>query len=115
LRDRGSDRGASAAWTKPIPIGPRASGANTVTETAEFDPNLKGNSLETNIDNAASNSHLTNIFNQVINESDGVITTVTFDVFVPEKGRGGGSVYVGGDHGGGGFSNGTDRGPQFGF
>jgi hypothetical protein len=41
----------------------------------------------------------------------GTLVTVDFDIWVAEGG-GGGSVYVGGDHGGGGFSNATDRGPQ---
>jgi hypothetical protein len=88
----------------------------TVIETAVFDPNLKGNSLELNISDPDPNlnPHLTNIFTR-IEEADVAVTTVTFDIFVPEKDRGGGSVYIGGDHGGGGFSNGTDRGPQIGW
>jgi hypothetical protein len=86
----------------------------TVTETTEFDPNLKGNSLEMDISDVDPNynPHLPNIFTDQIDEADGVVATITFDIFVPEKGRGGGSIYIGGDHGGGGFSNGTDRGPQ---
>ena len=76
------------------------------------DPTGRGNSLHYNHNNAGTNVHLPNIFNQVINEEPGLIVSVQFDVWIATAGIAGGSLYVGGDHGGGGFSNGTDRGPQ---
>ena len=41
--------------------------------------------------------------------------TVSFDILVPDSSVGGGNIYVGGNHGGGGFARETDRGPQLGW
>ena len=79
------------------------------------DPTGRGNSLHYNHDNAGTNVHLPNVFNQVINEEPGLIVSVQFDVWIATAGVAGGSLYIGGDHGGGGFSNLSDRGPQLTF
>ncbi len=60
---------------------------------------------------ATLNTHLPNLFTSVINETPGQIVDVQFDIRANAT-NGAGSVYVGADHGGGGFSNATDRGPQ---
>ena len=82
----------------------------TVVATDSFDPGAQGNSLHLLIvADPTTNAHLPNRFNFALPEGDPV--TVTFDIWVA-AGGGGGSVYVGADNGGGGFSNATDRGPQ---
>ncbi len=77
---------------------------------------VPGNSLAMNVNSATANIHLTNILPAIINEVPGRTIRVGFRVFVPDFGPalpwGGGSIYVGADMGGGGFNNGTDRGPQ---
>jgi hypothetical protein len=82
----------------------------TIVATSDFDEAAEGNSLALNIQEAVLNYHLPNPLTSVINEGDGLVF-VSFEIWVAE-GAGGGSVYVGGDHGGGGFGNTTDRGPQ---
>lgn len=84
----------------------------TIVQTADFDPKRGGNSLGLNSAEAEGNFHLTNLLNDVIEEMKGFTVEVGFEIFLPERGIGGGSIYIGGDHGGGGFSNGSDRGPQ---
>jgi len=86
----------------------------SVVPTDSFDPEATGNSLHHFVSDltALANFHLPNVWNQTINESDGVIVTVLFDIWVETVDISGGHIYVGGDHGGGGFSNLTDRGPQ---
>ena len=84
----------------------------TIVQTADFDPERAGNSLGLNSAEAEGNFHLTNLLNDVIEQAEGFTVEVGFEIFLPERGIGGGSIYIGGDHGGGGFSNATDRGPQ---
>ena len=84
----------------------------TTVDTSTFDPSRTGNSLQLRVGDPINNMHLPNLFTQVINESPGEVVRVTFDLWVADLPLGGGSIYVGGDHGGGGFSNATDRGPQ---
>ena len=86
----------------------------TVVATSSFDPAGSGNSFHLNASDPAGavNIHVANLFTQVINETPGEIVTVTFDIWVPTAGIAGGSIYIGGDHGGGGFSLFFDRGPQ---
>lgn len=85
----------------------------SIVETASFNPGMPGNSLGMLSSDPAGvgTYHLPNLFNQIIEEEPGIIVNVAFDLWVP-GGVGGGSIYVGGDHGGGGFSNASDRGPQ---
>lgn len=87
-----------------------------IVATSSFDAGARGNSLQLNLtdDPDGLNLHLPNLFNEIIFESDDIVT-VAFDIWVPNDGAWGGFVYVGGDHGGGGFSNATDRGPQLGW
>lgn len=85
----------------------------SIVATGDFDPGAEGNSLRGLIDDSAGlNFHLPLVFNEVIDEAEDLIVTVSFDIWVIDDGAAGGHVYVGGDHGGGGFSNATDRGPQ---
>ena len=66
----------------------------SIATTDSFDPGAKGNSLHLLVVNEpASNFHLPNRFNVVLQEGDPV--TVAFDIWVV-SGGGGGSVYVGG-------------------
>lgn len=83
----------------------------TIVETSSFDPNRPGNSLKLDSSRDSGFTHLPNVFNEVLRETPGEIVRVSFEVFVPGP-SGGGAVYVGGDHGGGGYVNTTDRGPQ---
>jgi hypothetical protein len=85
----------------------------TIVPTASFDPGHAGNSLHlvATTDNATF-MHLPNLFTSVINEAPGLIVRVSFRIWVSTAGTSGGSVYVGGDHGGGGYVNTSDRGPQ---
>ena len=83
-----------------------------VVLTDDFDPGTPGNSLEMVVSDPALNIHLPIVFNQVINEAENPNVTVEFDIWVADAGTMGGSIYVGGDHGGGGFGNASDRGPQ---
>lgn len=79
--------------------------------TNVYDPSATGNSMRLRVSgNPVSNFHLPNILTDTWNEGDGDLT-VSFCLWVMD-GMDGGSIYVGGDHGGGGFSNATDRGPQ---
>lgn len=88
-------------------------GELTIVATDDFDPGAGGNSLRGLIDDSLEgNYHLPSVFNQTIDEAAGLIVSVSFDIWVIDAGASGGHVYVGGDHGGGGFSNATDRGPQ---
>jgi len=77
------------------------------------DPAGSGNVLTLVSSSTTGNYHLTNLLTQVINEPTRAI--FQFDIFVPSGPAGGGSIYIGGDHGGGGFSNVSDRGPQLTF
>ncbi len=86
-----------------------------IVATDSFDGGAKGNSLQLNMNDALElNVHLPNLFNEIIFESEDIVS-VSFDIWVPSDGVWGGFVYVGGDHGGGGYSNATDRGPQLGW
>jgi hypothetical protein len=76
----------------------------------ESDPFGRGQSLLLKYSDALANIHVTNRFTRTINEGEGIVI-VHFDIFVT-GGFGGGAVYVGGDHGGGGFDALRDRGPQ---
>ena len=82
----------------------------TIATTDSFDPGAPGNSLRLNVVNDPdSDIHLPNRFNRAVGEKDPV--SVSFDIWVAPGGAGG-TVYVGGDHGGGGFSAASDRGPE---
>ncbi|RJP31738.1 MAG: hypothetical protein C4547_15180 [Phycisphaerales bacterium] len=83
----------------------------TIVETASFDPNRTGNSLRLDSTRSTGFTHLPNVFTRRLDEKPDEIIRVTFQIFVPGP-NGGGSIYVGGDHGGGGYNNATDRGPQ---
>ena len=74
----------------------------------------RGNSLHLNVDDPDINFnvHLTNVLREVIDENPTHTVVFTAEVKVVNDGVGGGCLYVGGDHGGGGFSNVSDRGPQ---
>ena len=93
-------------------LGEQAPGELTIVETKSFDGESEGNSLALDSNNNAQQfTHLTNLFNEVIEEKEGLIVTVTFNIWIKGD-TGGGSIYIGGDHGGGGFNNASDRGPQ---
>lgn len=81
--------------------------------TDTFDPTRSGNSLKMNVlTPAASRSmHLPNVFSRIL-ESPGYRIVSTFEIWVAEPGTSGGSIYLSGDHGGGGFHRSFDRGPQ---
>ncbi len=83
-----------------------------IVPTASFQPGAPGNSLHLNTANPNIDAHLVNLFDTVIQEAFCEFAIVTFRIWVPAAAPAGGSVYVGGDHGGGGFYNLTDRGPQ---
>jgi hypothetical protein len=83
----------------------------TIAATGSFDPTRSGNSLALAINDNVNNMHLTNILPAPIVPAAGQVVRSTWEVFVEQTG-GGGSVYIGADMGGGGFSNATDRGPQ---
>jgi hypothetical protein len=68
--------------------------------------------LRLNATSPTMNVHLPNVFSSVINEQPGQMVVVEFDLYV-KSGAGAGAIYISGDHVGGGFSNVTDRGPQF--
>lgn len=88
-----------------------------VVMTSTFDPGAIGNSLEMNVVNAPQNAtfQLPNIFARPVQESVGHRAIVQFDVWVPQPGIKGGYIYIGGDQGGAGFNELTDRGPQLGW
>jgi hypothetical protein len=84
-----------------------------VVETGSFDEGASGNSLALLIpdpDNQDGTYYLPSFLSRTIDESEGIVT-LTFDIWVGEDGDGG-SIFIGGDHGGGGFTSVTDRGPQ---
>lgn len=86
----------------------------SIVATNSFQPGASGNSLamDINLADPNLNIHLTNLLTSTIPETPGQLVTVNFDIWVPTGAHGGGSMYVGGDHGGGGYSNVSDRGPQ---
>jgi hypothetical protein len=87
----------------------------TVVPTSSFQAGGVGNSLHLfNASGTANdNYHLPNIWTQAFTAAPGLILRVTFNLWVSGEGTGGGSIYVGGDNGGGGFSNATgDRTAQ---
>ena len=90
-----------------------------IVPTSDFEDGAAGNSLHQNVDleagQANTNIHLPNLFLTTIHEDENPLVTVTFDIWVVEAGVGGGIVYLGGDHGGGGTSIVTDRGPHPGW
>jgi hypothetical protein len=83
----------------------------SIVATNSFQPAAVGNSLALDITDNANSLHLTNILPAPIAEVAGQIVRVEWQIWVQPTG-GGGSVYVGADMGGGGFSNISDRGPQ---
>lgn len=89
-------------------------GIFSVVPTSSFDPSTSGNSLHlfNPTGTANDNFHLPNIWGQSFTATPGLILRVNFNMWV-DSGFGGGSIYVGGDNGGGGFSNATgDRTAQ---
>jgi hypothetical protein len=83
-----------------------------IVATSSFQTGATGNSLHLNASDPALNMHMCNLLPQPILETAGQTVSVQFDIWVPASAPAGGSVYIGGDHGGGGFSNASDRGPQ---
>ncbi len=88
----------------------------SIVPTSSFQPGAPGNSLRlmASLTNT-QNIHLPNLFTAPINQTPGEIVVVQFNLWVastPALTSGGGAIYIGGDHGGGGFNNATDRGPQ---
>lgn len=88
-----------------------------VVATSSFQAGATGNSMamDINLLDPNSNIHMTNLLTSVVNEAPGQLVTANFDIWVPNGNHGGGSIYIGGDHGGGGYSNLSDRGPQIGW
>ena len=84
----------------------------TIVPTSSFQPGATGNSLRMSIGDPAINVHAINLFDEVIEENVCLATVVNFRIWVPSTALAGASVYVGADHGGGGFGFSTDRGPQ---
>lgn len=84
-----------------------------VVPNSAINPSFTGNSLRllNPSGTSADNFHLPNIFNKPFLAADGLSISVTFDLYVV-PGFAGGAVYIGGDNGGGGFSNATDRAAQ---
>jgi hypothetical protein len=83
----------------------------TIVATNSFQSGAAGNSLALSITDAVNNFHLTNILPAPIVPGAGQIVRCEFDLWVQATG-GGGTVYIGADMGGGGYSNASDRGPQ---
>jgi len=86
----------------------------SVAGTSSFDGLSAGNSLHMKTGNEGASMHLVNLFGQSVGQNQNVIVTAGFDIWVVEAASlsAGGSIMLGGDHGGGGFSSVTDRGPQ---
>lgn len=114
------DIGASAgAWQFPANyvsnnLGEALATNYSIAGTNSFDATGTGNSLHLKTGAEGASMHLVNMFNQSVAQNPSVVVTVGFDIWVVEAGglSAGGSIYVGGDHGGGGFSTTSDRGPQ---
>ena len=70
-----------------------------------------GNALRMQPGPGAVNLHLAGLLDGDIVESDRLVV-VEFELLVPSAAQSGGAIHVGGDHGGGGTSAFTDRGPQ---
>jgi hypothetical protein len=87
-------------------------GIFTIVLTSSFDPDGTGNSLHVQSSDAVDNHHLANLLDQTIQGDTAVLAR--FDTYVP-TGGGGGTMYLSGDNGGGGYSNASDRGPQVAF
>ena len=90
------------------------SAAFQTVPTGSFEAGAVGNSLQLHVVNAPTpvGYQLPNILTRTIQEEAEQLILVKFSIWVPQPGVKGGSVYVGGDHGGGGFGFATDRGPQ---
>jgi hypothetical protein len=88
-------------------------GIFSIVPTSSFQTGGVGNSLHlVNPAGGADNFHLPNIWAQTFQATPGLVLRVSFRFWV-NAGSGGGSIYVGGDNGGGGFSNATgDRTAQ---
>jgi hypothetical protein len=89
-------------------------GIFSIVPTNSFDPAGSGNSLRLFNPTGTGNDnyHLPNIWAQSFTAAPGLVLQVSFNFWVAQ-GFGGGSVYIGGDNGGGGFSNATgDRTAQ---
>ena len=87
----------------------------SIVSTSSFDGGANGNSLRVDFPRSYTGTFLHNVFDESIEEAEGEIVRASFDFYVPDNGtstQGGFSVYVGGDHGGGGSGEPTDRGPQ---
>lgn len=87
----------------------------TVAAVTEFDPSGSGNALKVDVASASSVAHLPGLLPEPIHQSSTARVQAQFDIFIPSGPHGGCFVYVGGDHGGGGYSFENDRGPQIGF
>ncbi len=87
-----------------------------IVRTSSFSAGAKGNSLQTKV-NSAQNVHVVAKFDQPITQKAGELIVVKFNVWSESFNTSGGtwgagSVYLSGDHGGGGFDSLKDRGPQ---
>jgi hypothetical protein len=86
-----------------------------IVPTSMFEMGATGNSLHHNVDLEGGQEnttiHLVNLFQAAIHENEHPLVIAEFDIWVAEAGTAGGGVYLGGDHGGGGFSGLSDRGP----
>ncbi|MCC6428897.1 MAG: PEP-CTERM sorting domain-containing protein [Phycisphaerales bacterium] len=88
----------------------------TIAATSDFDPGSPGHSLRFNAQ-GASDLHMRAMFDKPVTEETGQKIVLSFDIWVRSLDTsgftwGGGSVYLSGDHGGGGYHADTDRGPQ---
>jgi hypothetical protein len=86
----------------------------TTVTTGSFQPGAPGNSLHLSgsVISSSENFHLPNVWTPVLTAAPGLIIRVTFNIWAV-SGAAGGAFYVGGDNGGGGFSNATgDRTAQ---
>jgi hypothetical protein len=86
----------------------------SIVDSPSLGPDLTGHSMKIRSAKWVDN-YVHNHFLEPVRETEGEIVRARFDLFVPDSGtntRGGTSITIGGDHGGGGHSTVKDRGPQ---
>ena len=86
-------------------------GDYSIVATNTFQTGATGNSLAVNVNDPVNNLHVTNILPAPLPTVAGQIIRVEWQTWVQATG-GGGTIYIGADMTGGGYSNLTDRGPQ---
>jgi thermitase len=89
-------------------------GQFSIVANSSFDPAGTGNSIAMDVGDLPGPRYLPRLLEASLHEADHPLVVAAFDIWVPEEGVRGGNVYVGGNHGGGGWSSG-DRGPQIGW